>query len=285
MVPAVEAALSTTELLEAVLARVDVDTLLLSALRVSRRWHQVINASVQLQRDLFFEPIDDPRRISDHVHRKRQNPFLKHIFPAWFENTNSFHAPHAGGVNPVHAYPATAMMGYRRFQELPLFDASLRMPENPFLYPKASWRRMLVSQPACRTIIICVKRAPGILMRKTLGDQRTCTPDEGLRMGALYDLVLQHSAAHKVSGFMVVWPEGAAEGYVHLVRHLARMSGVMSAPTETSIQAVWEQQPDLVIQMLWADGRVRPGEVDDDDMSKFWQRCGALPQDIHTIGN
>lgn len=55
-----EAVFDTPELLESVLLHVDISTLLLSALRVSKTWHVLIEASVLLQQALFFTPVSGP---------------------------------------------------------------------------------------------------------------------------------------------------------------------------------------------------------------------------------
>lgn len=55
-----EAVFDTPELLESVLLHVDIPTLLLSALRVSKTWHVLIEASVRLQQALFFTPVSGP---------------------------------------------------------------------------------------------------------------------------------------------------------------------------------------------------------------------------------
>lgn len=55
-----EAVLNTPELLESILLHVDIETLLVSALRVSKTWHAVIEASVRLQQALFFTSVSGP---------------------------------------------------------------------------------------------------------------------------------------------------------------------------------------------------------------------------------
>jgi hypothetical protein len=295
--------LETGELLEAVLLQLDLYTLLLSATRVSRYWHDLITRSPSLQRALFFLP---DQQDASHAHRRTQNPFLKKVFPAWFENTRAYTPRPRPGVNPVHIFPATAMMGYRRFQELGLYKTSLRLQHelaartesgghdddddddrvvvdnsrrnrrHPFLRPEASWRRMLTSSPACRTICVSNKRGPGASLRRSKGPPVTMHLPDGLRMADLYGLTLHHSAMHPISGFMVIWPDGDELGHLDITRHLRRMSGILPILTEEDCLRVWQgSRPDLYVQLLWTEGRVRPGEVDGNDLGLFWERCGS----------
>lgn len=276
MMPAVESVFATEELLEAILVEVDMRTLLLSAQRVSRHWQSAINASLPLQRALFFQA----ERATEAVEpgftpRKTQNPLLKDIFPAWFENIDGFTPRPRPGVNPVHYFPATAMMGYKRFEELPLYQTSLRSDDNPFLRPDASWRRMLTSQPPCFAISTNIKRGPGASMGKGEGEGGLMRHEGGVRMGSLYNITLGHSVGHFVSGFMVIWLGSGEEGYVDLKRHLRRMSGIVPVQSEQGVQRLWKQRPDLFVQMLWTEGRPRRGDVPKNDLGMFWERCGA----------
>lgn len=98
-----DAALSTFELLEAILLHVDMRTLVVSAQRVCTRWHAVISNSTPLQRHLFFAPIprdpiaagqggdNDNGTNTAHPYPSKapfiQNPLLKRAFPCLFELT------------------------------------------------------------------------------------------------------------------------------------------------------------------------------------------------------
>ncbi|UNI23601.1 hypothetical protein JDV02_009411 [Purpureocillium takamizusanense] len=289
MASAAQAVLSTPELLEAILVGVDMHTLLVSATRVCRLWHVVAASSLALQRSLFFHPEneDDSSGDRDRIPAKRQNPLLRLLFPAWFECVSSFRPSPS---EPLHRFPATVTMGYKRFQELPLYDASLHMTspgggggggDNPFLRPQASWRRMLTSQPPCRVVVASASREPGASLSKTLGQPRLLRYPEGLRMGTLYDMTLRHcSAQHRGglgsggSGFMVVWVEGEGdEGYIDLARHLRRMVGVLPVVFEMGFRPVWEKRPDLVVQMLHTTRR--GGSELEEGARRFWDRCGA----------
>ncbi|GJN70496.1 hypothetical protein VFPFJ_09022 [Purpureocillium lilacinum] len=284
MSSAAQAVLSTAELLEAILVGVDIRTLLVSVPRVSRRWHAVVASSLPLQRALFFHPEseDDSAGDRDRIPAKRQNPLLRVLFPAWFECVPSFRPSVA---EPLHRFPATVTMGYKRFQELPLYDASLHMKspgghDNPFLRPEASWRRMLTSQPPCRIVVASASRAPGASLSKTLGQPRLLRYPEGLRMGTLYDMTLRHCSTQTRggfgsggSGFMVVWVEGEGdEGYIDLARHLRRMVGVLPVVFEMGFRLVWDKRPDLVVQMLHT---TRGASELEEGAGRFWERCGA----------
>lgn len=59
-----EIVLNTPELLESILLHVDIATLLLSALRVSKLWHTFIEASVRLQQALFFAPVSGSAAVT-----------------------------------------------------------------------------------------------------------------------------------------------------------------------------------------------------------------------------
>ena len=301
MSSAMDAVLSTGELLEAILLQLDMRTLLVCAPLVCQHWRSSISDSPALQSALFFSPA--PRHGADtggRIPPKTQNPLLKDLFPAWFENTRAFTPRPRPGVNPVHIFPATAMMGYKRFQELPLYRTSLRLDldrdprsvdasrdGNPFLRRGASWRRMLTSQPPCRDVAFSDKRGPGASMARSPKPPQFRRCERGLRMGELYDMVLRHAIEHPVSGFMVVWPgyhggggggegdDDDADGFMALARHLKRMSGILPVISEVNLRLVWERRPDVLVQMLWTDGRLRPGEVEGKNLERFWKRLGS----------
>lgn len=76
-------ALAITEILEAILLKTDMATLLTSAQRVSCRWHALIQQSQRPQIALFFKPSKE--KISWGRHRRRQNPLVKaNLWPDFF---------------------------------------------------------------------------------------------------------------------------------------------------------------------------------------------------------
>ncbi|KAH6656556.1 hypothetical protein BKA67DRAFT_552310 [Truncatella angustata] len=66
------------ELLEIILLRVDMRTLLVSALRVSMTWHTMITESHRIQRQLFFR--------ADPTSKPQHNTLLQRHFPFVFEH-------------------------------------------------------------------------------------------------------------------------------------------------------------------------------------------------------
>ncbi|RYP56610.1 hypothetical protein DL771_011731 [Monosporascus sp. 5C6A] len=125
--------LLTPELLENILCLTDVKTLLISAQRVSRTWHEVAQAPC-VQWALFLAP--DCRRSMFY----RYNPLLMEIFPLFFEHL--YLEPHQ--PLPLTATTTdTATLGSRDF---PSIEHILAKRE-AFARPDASWRRMLPRQP------------------------------------------------------------------------------------------------------------------------------------------
>jgi hypothetical protein len=81
-VSAVERGLGVNELLEHILTHTDTRTLLVSAQRVYRRWHNVIQASPECQKQLFMIPETEQDRESGDC---RSNPFLQYCMPFFFD--------------------------------------------------------------------------------------------------------------------------------------------------------------------------------------------------------
>lgn len=122
--PATNKVLDTPEILEMILARVDMRTLLTSAQRVCRDWVNLISKSPSIQKALFFTPIKD----SEWGMEKRFiNPLLEETFPSFF--------------------PARGRPKYYKFNfsDLPMTKNALAMAQ--FVRKEASWRKMLVQQP------------------------------------------------------------------------------------------------------------------------------------------
>ena len=273
------AVLSTVELLEAILLRIDPVTLLVAANRVSRHWHAVINDSLAIQQALFLVP---EKEVTLNVWRgedippKVQNPILSRLFPAWFENTNSFHPElHHSSESRLVGDGQGGMVGNERFSSLPLYTQNADSDDNPFLRRSASWRRMLISQPPCRTIVANRGNVTAMALGHAIHHRVVTTRSDGLRMGELYDITLQHFTRHKTAGFLVVWPEGGAEGYLHLIRHLRRATSTVSAKFEMSAKRIWRNRPDLVLQMISKTSSLMPPASEIDGLERFWERCGS----------
>lgn len=165
-----------TELLEAILSLVDIQTLLL-AQRVSRQFAHCIEESPQLQQILFFQP-------APTTTPRQQNPLLASKFPYWF---------------PADDYKScTISFGAGDMQDF--LESS-----DVYRYP-ASWRRMLVQQPPILTLG-WVER--GIAVSDMVDLHRWEVPLQvfgGLRMNMLYDIVISSSeTAPEYFYFRVLW--------------------------------------------------------------------------------
>ncbi|KAI0390016.1 hypothetical protein F5Y17DRAFT_462194 [Xylariaceae sp. FL0594] len=145
--------LAVFELLEAILLEVDMVALLTVCQRVNRYWHDVIRASVYLQRKLFFEPeIPSPSPSSSAVVVvSRMNPLLTCPFafalctyPTWNDNT-LVQRPISHNVWP----PASLTIRSQQFANIIPFPTIREIRNNleAFGHERASWRRMLVRQP------------------------------------------------------------------------------------------------------------------------------------------
>lgn len=178
---AATAVLVIPELLAQILACMDMQTLLL-AQRVSRTWHAVITETPALQERLFFNAVlaDKPEDVTD-LSIRSINPLLSNKFPTFFP-------PHQ-----VHPPVTHYDLRHMHIDDPPFgfMDGKLatKKSREVFLRKGASWRRMLVQQPACMKLgFIEHSGVAEQSYRKALVD---CQPSQGLRMGQLYDLVYQ----------------------------------------------------------------------------------------------
>lgn len=192
-------ALSIPELHEAILLRLDMATLLVSASRVNKHWQRTITDSPKLQEKLFFKPVSASAEHSPSGTTPVTNPLLADKFGKCFFDTDGTY----GYYHRTSSFQDLLWSG-GRIKQTPL-DRSKRpgianINEDPeattsrrrFTRSGASWRRMLVSQPppplagylrmdqdGSKTAIstALVEPAPGI------GE------GVGLCMGQLYDMV------------------------------------------------------------------------------------------------
>lgn len=121
-------AFATVELLELILLEIDTQTLLTSANRVSRYWHNVIQQSVQLQTKLFLRSLLVPQQDDDNKHNKQ---------------------------GQVSAAICTNTLLLSRFQDLLGNNKSPKDnngDSDKISRPEASWRRMLLQQPPVRKL-------------------------------------------------------------------------------------------------------------------------------------
>ncbi|KAK6068895.1 F-box domain-containing protein [Seiridium cupressi] len=223
--PHINRVIQTLELLECILVNLDMRTLLVSAQRVCRTWHSLINTSPALQVALFFKPDGswDVQRGHDHEAgggsqdvgktrggSVRKNPLLASLFPAWFDDYVS------PGPEDSHSAPRAV---YRSQSKPPPYTEFAGQPfaknSEVFMRRTASWRRMLVQQPPAHHV------GEWITTWGWLGHQDASMKyyKDGLRMGQLYDRTAQHALSIS-TGQCILW---GAEGIAGLHRARAPM--------------------------------------------------------------
>lgn len=169
-------ALQTDTILTAILLSLDRRELLTSATRVCRRWHSLIEGSPLLRRYLFFDASAESCRTI--------NPLLQANFPPWFELPEYRQGVWAGFA---HQPPAVA--------KIPLAQPEHR---EALTRSGASWRRMLVQQPPIFRL--------GFVLAETAYSTAELDFPDGLRMGALYDLVYSYSCRDdNPASWCMVW--------------------------------------------------------------------------------
>ena len=170
---AVDAFLSTPELVQEMLLQLDLRTLLTSAQLVCRQWLAIIATSPTLQQALHLKP-SRPSREGDPA----PNPLLVEAFPFWYDDAGD------------------GKIGDRLFKTLPLAKR-----RRVFMRKDVSWRRMLVAQPPVTRLGLATKYH-GMDDKHAVFEVREF-PD-GLRMGELYDL--GHAWLRwKRANFQVLW--------------------------------------------------------------------------------
>ncbi|KAF4470741.1 F-box-like domain-containing [Fusarium albosuccineum] len=166
----------TFDLLECILSHLDMQTLLL-AQRVCQEWHHVILRSPYLQQQLFFQPRHIKPDDSDAELERNKNPLLQRHFHQLFEDTESL--PHTKSYFRLRpSVLASPGMSIRDMRE----DRKRHMA---FTRSGASWRNMLITQPAITSIIYIMDSNDH---RDWRWPQIVEFP-EGLRMGQFYDLI------------------------------------------------------------------------------------------------
>ncbi|GAB1314524.1 hypothetical protein MFIFM68171_04734 [Madurella fahalii] len=154
--------------LELIFLLLDHRTLLTSVIRVCRQWRSVVCQSTPLQQRLFFDPIITG---SSGEADRQLNPLLQEYFPLWFQLPK-----YRPGVWAGFAHQPTAIAS----------NPPVRQGRREALTRRgASWRRMLVQQPP-------LYRLGVIIADRAYFTDILDFPD-GLRMGALYDLVYSYA--------------------------------------------------------------------------------------------
>jgi hypothetical protein len=233
------------ELLGLILAHADQRTLLTSAQRVCRTWHQHIHGTRSLRRHLFLDvpaPPADGDNGEDGTddatlgRQKALNPLLAELFPAWFDgearepvDVERFRRDAIiSGLKSVslrgrrNARPAPpskqqteapATMGslYDQLSATALYRAGRAAPRsssksNPFLRGDASWLRMHVSSPPTHSVAV-YRVAPTRLGGLERDSFGEVTFPDGLRMGELLAMTLACSQEGYVHhSFHALWP-------------------------------------------------------------------------------
>ena len=210
--PHTDTALTTYELLEAILLHVDERTLLVSAQRVSTVWRRTITTSPPLQRRLFFlPPLRNDTTSSNPAPLLAPNPLLQLAFPCLFPPRQTTPNPDSRPKNlvttllpasrfrpayynpPLPARPPKALfnsygLGKHAYYP-PLLDVRRRRGVHlACARAGASWRRMLLSSPP-----VCVVARAGTARDLRNGWREGLVVDlegeGGLRMGEFYDAV------------------------------------------------------------------------------------------------
>ncbi|PLB53484.1 hypothetical protein P170DRAFT_435112 [Aspergillus steynii IBT 23096] len=244
---AAETALSTPELLEAILLELDMATLLVSAQRVDRYWFGLISASIRLQQALYFKPVpsyskppsayitkddrwlkngpwmkDNPWFLDWFHSRESQNELMAFLNPLLFKHFGSLFFDISCWSKFCKPYQFAMDMPWwaddhgssQSCDELNL-PVELLPRQKAFTRSGASWRRMLVSQPAPLALgyVWYESSDHNEVVSKGIMDenpsQSTPLPmsQTGLYMGLLYDMI-QHYAGrgeYDRALFRVVW--------------------------------------------------------------------------------
>ena len=215
----------SVELFENVLLHLPTRDLLLAQC-VSRKWHNVICSSPDLQKALFFEPAS---ASGAYVH----NDLLAEVFPPWFrqycaQNTISF----------------TRKQGFERLPWI----ADLAKRE-AVMCEEASWRRMLVCQPA---VSLVVRERHGGQTGTTYREARSELADS-LRMGVLYDLTQDWIFGHLVSYFGIEWstfPRPTKDDTVNYDEYMTR-GAALAELGKINIEEPFEPTPWVTLDLFY----------------------------------
>ncbi|KAL4809611.1 hypothetical protein BDV18DRAFT_157360 [Aspergillus unguis] len=230
-ISATTVALSIPELLETILLHLEITDLLVSAQRVSKHWLIIITGSTRLQQALFFKPIapptnpyeayktspdDDPKSYPNAYRTEivaSFNPLLRRHFGSVF-----FHPNGCGKFRLSDSFYSELpwyMNGRKETNECESLkdEDGLDRRRRAFSRSGASWRRMVVAQPAQPALgYVWAEINEWLTFRKGYIDTIPTAFDsvplsqDGLRFGLLYDFVQYHAAHHDGQlEFRVVW--------------------------------------------------------------------------------
>ncbi|KAH8886535.1 hypothetical protein GQ53DRAFT_750550 [Thozetella sp. PMI_491] len=241
MCPPRDAVMATPELLECVLLRLDLRTLLTAAQRVCRAWHSLIMTSPSLQKALFFSPVGPAACDASGDYKQvayQPNPLLQTTFPSWFPRQSDGDV--SDGKPPWIKTESTLKV---------------------FLRPEASWRRMLVRQPPpCKLGTVQVHSAQWSLYQ-TVGVK---TVRDGIRMRHLFDKTFNK----RWPSMQILWDSRVGE-----IDQLCYIQG--QEPKQWVSRAKSESD---ILLLLRSDGGgcVSESEDDDDDDDNIMRHEGFI---------
>ncbi|KAI1833266.1 hypothetical protein CBS147355_8799 [Penicillium roqueforti] len=187
--PAQTRALAMPEIVISILHQMDMRTLI-AAQRVCHTWADPIRTSRSLQKALFFIPASENSGTDTRVY----NPLLAQAFKSAFPSKDLQNSSNVGA----------------RIEDIKLAEFDLaKSPAKMEIYlrPEASWRRMLTQQPPVFTV---GRFRKGIgQMGLSWYQQKAARQDEGLRMGTLFELLVQLKCYEWHSGFIAICLGGA----------------------------------------------------------------------------
>ena len=178
---------ATRELLTQILLQLPIRDLLL-AQRVCTSWNETITASVSLQEALFFRCIPGTAQAKIQVHH---NPLLTLRFPLWFNDHET----------PCGPYENALLLSTQGKDLHTLELAKSKEATDAYMRAEASWRKMLVVQPAVHDLVIENIHDGFMVPSKVTARVRF---EHGLRMGALYDITAKW-VRDRDTGFGVRW--------------------------------------------------------------------------------
>jgi len=201
-----DAVLQTTELLENILAQLDIRTLLTSAQLVNQRWHEVIAQSPRLQEALYFKPAAAPAASDASRSLRTRNPLLAEVFPFWFPEIqdDDDDEDEDQDYSSVFWDEPRKKQGSTKYWKHDFESLRLVRDEKhrkACMHPDASWRRMLVRQPPVFEL------GRWYHTHAMSGDDHDFCVfhfPNGLRMGYLYDEVVK-SVIPDPTGFSMLW--------------------------------------------------------------------------------
>ncbi|KAI1385520.1 uncharacterized protein F4822DRAFT_445470 [Hypoxylon trugodes] len=183
MASARERVLGITELHELVLRNLPPSDLLLNVPRVSKGWKNIIDTSPRIQQMLFLRGVlrSIPTHAPPSTDRYVKNTIVARAF-TFFREANSV-------VANRHYYTHPNDPAANEAEKRPLlFSANDDEFRRRWSTKRASWRKMLVSQPPITKIHWTITRQDEPHLSGQPGTLATFTFEDGLRVGDLWGL-------------------------------------------------------------------------------------------------